>query len=157
MESNTKIKQANKLVFLGLILFLLGLTVGLFIQNMTNPRMALSAHLGGVINGMFLVILGLIWSRLVLSKIVLKVTVWLAVYGTFANLIAVIIAAMTGFGKMLPIAGGHEGTGITEGLISFLLISLALCMLTVCFIVLIGFYKHMRQPTNPSCSSGKHR
>lgn len=148
MENNTKIRQANKLVFLGLILFLLGLLIGLFIQNMANPRMALSAHLEGVMNGMFLVILGLIWSRLVLSQTILKITFWLTIYGTFANLIAVTIAAITGFGKMMPIAGGHEGTGIIEGLISFLLISLALCMMTVCFIVLVGFYKHMKQPTN---------
>ena len=70
------------------------------------------------------------------------------VYGTFANLVAVIIAAVTGLGKMMPIAGGQEGTGVIEGLISFLLISLSLCMIAVCIIVLIGFYKHMRQHTN---------
>ena len=68
-------------------------------------------------------------------------------YGTFANLAAVIIAALTGFGKMMPIAGGQEGTKIIEGVISFLLILLALCMLTVCIIVLIGFYKYMKQAT----------
>lgn len=53
-----------------------------------------------------------------------------------------------GLGKMMPIAGGEEGTGVIEGLISFLLISLSLCMIAVCIIVLIGFYKHMRQHTN---------
>ncbi len=148
MERNTKNKQANSLIFLGLILFLIGLAVGLFVQNMTNPRMALAAHLEGLMNGMFLMILGLIWNRLVLSKILLKVTYWLTVYGTFANMTAVILAAMTGFGKMMPIAGGKEGTGITEGLISFLLITLALCMLAACFIVLIGFYKYMKQQQN---------
>ncbi len=107
MESQTKNEQANKLVLFGLILFLLGLLVGLFVQNMANPRMALAAHLEGLMNGMFLMILGLIWNRLVLSKIVFNVAFWLTVYGTFANLIAVVIAAMTGFGKMMPIAGGH--------------------------------------------------
>lgn len=141
-------KQAEKLIFLGLILFLIGLFVGLIVQNLPNPRMALSAHLEGVMNGMFLVILGLIWMRLVLSETILKITFWLTVYGTFANLIAVIIAAVTGFGKMMPIAGGQEGTTLIEGLISFLLISLALCMLAVCIIVLIGFYKHMKLNKN---------
>ena len=145
MVSNIQTKQAEKLIFLGLTLFLVGLSVGLIVQNMPNPRMALSAHLEGLMNGMFLVILGLIWKRLVLSKTLLIITFWLVVYGTFANLMAVIIAAITGFGKMMPIAGGQEGTGVIEGLISFLLISLALCMLAVCIIVLIGFYKHMKQ------------
>ena len=148
MVINTKTKQSEKLIFLGLILFLFGLSVGLVVENTANPRMALSAHLEGVMNGMFLIILGLIWKRLILSKTLLIITFWLVVYGTFANLIAVIIAAVTGFGKMMPIAGGLEGTGAIEGLISFLLISLALCMLVVCIIVLIGFYKHMKQHIN---------
>lgn len=148
MAGSTQSNQADKLIFLGLILFLLGLAVGLFVQNTANPRMALSAHLQGVMNGMFLVVLGLIWKRLILSLTLLKVTFWLAVYGTFANLVAVIIAAVTGFGKMMPIAGGQEGMGVMEGLISFLLISLSLCMIAVCIIVLIGFYKHMKQHTN---------
>lgn len=148
MENNTQSKQADKLIFSGLILFLIGLVIGLLVQNMANPRMGLSAHLEGIMNGMFLVILGLIWKRLRLSKTLLKATFWLVVYGTFANLLAVVIAAVTGFGKMMPIAGGQEGTQAMEGLISFLLISLGLCMLAVCIIVLIGFYKHMKQNTN---------
>ena len=148
MQNNTTTQQANKLIFLGLILFLLGLIIGLFVQNMANPRMALSAHLQGLLNGMFLIILGLIWSRLVLSKKQLNATFGLTIYGTFANLAAVIIAASTGFGKMMPIAGGKEGTGIWEGLISFLLVSLSLSMLVVCVIVIIGFYKNMKQSTN---------
>lgn len=142
--------QADRLVFLGLILFLIGLAVGMFVQNMANPRMALAAHIQGVMNGMFLVIIGLIWQRLILSSILLKATYLLVIYGTFANLVAVIIAAITGFGKMMPIAGGLEGTNMFEGLISFLLISLSLSMVAACIIVLIGYYKHMKIHTvNP--------
>ena len=148
MTNNTQKRQSEKLIFLGLVLFLVGLLVGLVVHNIANPRMALSAHLEGLMNGMFLVILGLIWKRLVLSETLLKITFWLVVYGTFANLIPVIIAAVTGFGKMMPIAGGQEGTIVIEGMISFLLISLALCMVAVCIIVLIGFYKHMKQHIN---------
>jgi (hydroxyamino)benzene mutase len=114
MEQNRQSEQSNKLIFWGLALLLLGLAVGLFVQNMTNPRMALSAHLEGLMNGMFLMLLGLIWQRLVLSAKLLKLTFLLAIYGTFANLLAVIIAAITGFGKMMPIAGGKEGTGALQ-------------------------------------------
>ena len=145
METNAHNKQANNLIFLGLILFLLGLTIGLFVQNMANPRMALSAHLEGLMNGMFLMILGLIWKRLMLSKTLLNVTFGLVIYGTFVNLAAVTIAAITGGGKMMPIAGGKEGTGIAETLISFFLVSLSLSMLAVCFLALIGFYRYMKQ------------
>ena len=69
---------------------------------------------------------------------------WLVIYGTFTNLIAVTLAAITGFGKMMPIAGGKEGTGIAEGVISFLLITLSLCMVVVCAIVIVGFYRNMK-------------
>lgn len=145
MENNTQSKQADKLIFWGLALFLAGMVIGLFVQNMANPRMGLSAHLEGAMNGMFLVILGLIWKRLSLSKTILKWTFRLVIYGTFANISAVVTAAVTGFGKMMPLAGGQEGTPAIEGLISFLLITLALCMLAVCMIVLTGFYNNMKK------------
>ncbi len=136
---------AEWLLFLGIVLFTLGLTVGLFIPLMTNPRMGLSAHLEGTLNGMFLVILGLIWSKVILQDKWLKAIFWLTIYGSFANFVAVTIAAITGAGKMMPIAGGKEGTSIIETLISFLLISLALAMIIVCSLVLTGLYKYIKQ------------
>lgn len=107
--------------------------------------MGLSAHLEGVMNGMFLMILGIIWERIQLSAKLLKTTYGLALYGTFANLVAIILAAATGEGKMLPIAGGKEGTGITEMLITGLLVTLALSMIAVCVLVLTGLYKHITE------------
>lgn len=142
---NTQPKQyANWLLFLGILLFLFGLLIGLFIPMMTNPRMGLSAHLEGTLNGMFLVILGMIWGKLVLSVQWLSRVFWLTIYGSFANFVAVTIAAITGAGKMMPIAGGKEGYGLAEGLITFLLVSLALAMIAVCCIVLTGLYKNIK-------------
>jgi hydroxylaminobenzene mutase len=139
MENSIQKKQHSKwLLFLGVLLFLLGLLIGLFIPMMANSRMALSAHLEGTINGMFLVILGLIWNKLLLNDKWLTAAFWLALYGSFANFVAVTIAAMTGAGKMMPIAGGKEGTTVVEGFISFLLVSLALAMIFVCLVVLTG-------------------
>jgi len=135
---------ANWLLFLGTMLFLLGLLVGLFIPIMKNPRMGLSAHLEGAMNGMFLIILGLIWHKLVLSEKWLTSTFWLLIFGSFANYVAVAIAAITGAGKMMPVAGGKEGDATIEALISFLLISLALAMIIVCCIVLTGLYNNIK-------------
>jgi hydroxylaminobenzene mutase len=137
--------QSNRLLFLGVVLFLFGLLIGLFIPMMTNPRMGLSAHLEGTMNGMFLVILGLIWNKLLLNDKWLTAAFWLTLYGSFANFVAVAIAALTGAGKLMPIAGGKEGTSIQEGIISFLLTSLALAMILVCLIVLAGLLKYMKQ------------
>jgi hydroxylaminobenzene mutase len=147
---NTRIKkwQSDRLLFLGVLLFLFGLIIGLFIPMMTNPRMGLSAHLEGTLNGMFLVILGLIWNKLLLNDKWQTVAFWLAIYGSFANFVAVAIAAINGAGKLMPIAGGKEGTTVQEGIISFLLISLAMAMIMVCLIVLAGLYKYMKQASD---------
>jgi (hydroxyamino)benzene mutase len=53
---------------LGLVLFLIGLLTGLVVPAVKNPRMALSSHLEGVLNGMFLVLLGLLWPHIDLPK-----------------------------------------------------------------------------------------
>ncbi|WHF51821.1 hypothetical protein QGN23_00745 [Chryseobacterium gotjawalense] len=144
--------QSDRLLFLGVLLFLFGLLIGLFIPRMTNPRMGLSAHLEGLMNGMFLVILGLIWNRLVIKDSWLSYTFWLTLYGSFANFVVVTFAAITGAGKMMPIAGGKEGTPVVEGLISFLLITLALAMIFVCLVLLTGLYRYikLRQETEDS-------
>jgi hydroxylaminobenzene mutase len=137
--------QSDRLLFLGILLFLFGLLIALFIPMMTNPRMGLSAHLEGAMNGMFLVILGLIWDKLLLNDKWLASAFWLTVFGSFANFLAVSIAAVTGAGKLMPIAGGKEGTFLVEGLISFLLISLALAMIGVCLIVLMGLSRYIKR------------
>jgi len=140
--------QSDRLLFFGVLLFLFGLLIGLFIPMMTNPRMGLSAHLEGIMNGMLLVILGLIWNKLVLNDKWLTTAFWLTLYGSFANFVAVSIAAITGAGKMMPIAGGKEGASVVEGLISFLLITLALAMVFVCLIVLKGLLRYIKQPAD---------
>lgn len=138
-------RRSDWLLFSGILLFLLGLLIGMFIPMLANPRMGLTAHLEGVMNGMFLAILGIIWNKLVISDKWLSITFWLTLYGSFANFSAVIIAAITGAGKLMPMAGGKEGTALIEGLISFLLITLALAMIFICTVVLTGLYRNLRR------------
>jgi (hydroxyamino)benzene mutase len=147
-NTGSKKWQSDRLLFLGILLFLFGLLFALFIPMMTNPRMGLSAHLEGTMNGMFLVILGLIWHKLFLNEKWLTAAFWLTVYGSFSNFLAVSISAITGAGKMMPIAGGKEGTAIVEALISFLLITLSLAMIIVCLIVLTGLLRYIKQPAD---------
>ncbi|MBK8557251.1 MAG: hydrogenase [Lewinellaceae bacterium] len=138
-DTQLQSKQGNQLIFFGVLLFLLGLIVGLLVPLMANPRMALSSHLEGLMNGLFLMALGLIWSRVALSPKWLKITFWLAIYGTFANWFGILLAAMLNAGKMLNIAAnGQEGTPLAEGLVTFFLVSLTLAMLFICVTVLIG-------------------
>ena len=124
---------------LGIVLFLLGLLAGFAVPSLANPRMGLASHLEGVMNGTFLVALGLLWPKLVLSTRLLKATLWLAVYGTFANWMATLLAAAWGAGGSMPIAGlSHTGTAGEEGVIELLLISLSLAMVSVCGLLLTG-------------------
>jgi (hydroxyamino)benzene mutase len=144
MENLKSIRlQSEKLIFFGVLLFFLGLVAGLFIPMMANPRMGLSSHLEGVLNGIFLMILGLIWNKLEISMRWLRITFWLSLYGTFANLLSVLTAAISNSGKMMPLAAGKEGTPLPESIVTFLLVSLSIAMLTVCIIVLTGIYKHI--------------
>lgn len=129
---------------LGVLLFFFGLIAGLFVPMMANPRMGLTTHLEGIMNGLFLMLLGLLWQRLELSSRWLAIGFGTVVYGSFANFAAVFIASMTGAGAMMPIAGGREGAPLVETVISFLLISLALAMLVTCIIVLTGLVKNIR-------------
>lgn len=143
MENYTLIKnQSHKLIYLGVILFLLGLIVGLIVPILANPRMGVSSHIEGVLNGMLLMILGLLWNRLSLSDKWLKITFWLAIYGSFMNWFGILIAAVFNGGKMLGImANGQEGSQIIESIIGFSLVSLSLAMLLVSVIILFGLKK----------------
>lgn len=124
---------------LGILLFLLGLLTGLAVPKLKNPRMGLASHLEAVTNGMFLVILGLIWPRLELPQAWLAVAFWLVVYAAYANWLATLLAASWNAGTLMPIAAGdHKGSTTQERAINFLLISLALCVIAACALVLVG-------------------
>ena len=144
-NSESKKRQSDKLIYLGVILFLIGLIIGLIVPVFANPRMGVSSHIEGVLNGMFLIVLGLIWHKVDLSNKWLKITFWLAVYGTFANCFGILIAAIFNAGKMLGIAAnGQEGKPIVEGIVTFSLLSLSVAMLVVCMTILIGLRRNMK-------------
>lgn len=135
---------SHKLIYYGVTLFLLGLIVGLIVPILANPRLAVSSHIEGVLNGMFLIMLGLIWNKIRLSDKWLTITFWLAIYGTFMNWLGILIAAAFDGGKMLGVmAEGREGSPIIEGIVNFSLASLSLAMISVCIILLIGLRSGM--------------
>src|ERR1700744_1204016 len=87
---------------LGLVLFLLGLLTGVAVPALKNPRMALSSHLEAVLNGMFLVLLGLLWPHIHLPNAWGVTAVVLIVYSAYANWLAALLAAAWGAGRSLP-------------------------------------------------------
>jgi hydroxylaminobenzene mutase len=125
---------------LGLILFLLGLLTGFAVPALKNPRMALSSHLEAVLNGMFLVLLGLLWPHIRLPNALGVTAVVLIVYSAYANWAAALLAAAWGAGrKLAPIAAAHhESSAAKERLVSFLLVSLSVAIVIGTGIVIFG-------------------
>ncbi|OBH89105.1 hydrogenase [Mycobacterium sp. E2733] len=125
---------------LGLVLFLIGLLTGFAVPALKNPRMALSSHLEAVLNGMFLVLLGLLWPHLHLPNAWGVTAVGLIVYAGYANWLATLLAAAWGAGRRLaPIAAAdHEASVAKERTVSFLLVSLGLAIVVGVGIVIAG-------------------
>jgi hydroxylaminobenzene mutase len=71
--------QKRRLMWHGMLLFLLGLITGLLEQRFTNVRMGLSAHLEGVMNGTVLLALGAAWNEVRLPYPI-KVTAYCGPY-----------------------------------------------------------------------------
>lgn len=127
---------------LGAFLFLLGLVSGLITGAMTNPRMGLSAHLEGVMNGTFLLALGAIWRHVSLSARLQKMTFWAFVYGTLVNWLSIQLAALWGTGRMTPLAApGREALGWQEAIVTFGLISITVAMLLGSTLLLVGLLR----------------
>lgn len=123
----------------GVLLFLVGLLTGAVANNLPFPRMALSAHLEGVMNGGFLVLLGVIWPELRLSAGQARLARGLAFYGTYANWLATTLGALFGTSGLTPQAGaGHVGAGWQEALVAALLVTLSLAMVACCGLLLRG-------------------
>lgn len=138
-QNDIQDRTSNNLIRLGIALFLAGLVTGFLIPLMENPRVGLSSHLEGVLNGVFLVALGAVWNRLDLTERMGKVVFYLAVFGTFANWVATFLAGLWGTGAMMPIAAaGQAGTSLQEAIVSALLISLSFAMVATCVMLLWG-------------------
>lgn len=133
----------QRLLLLGMILFMIGLLTGFVSGTFENPRMGLSAHLEGLMNGTFLAVLGLFWHRLALGAKASLAAFWLVVYAAYANWLGVLLGGIWGAGaSMMPIAAkGLIGTPIEEGIIAFLLISISLAMVAGVGMIIWGLWK----------------
>lgn len=121
----------RQLLWHGMALFLLGLFTGLAQQHFANLRMALAAHLEGVMNGTFLLAVGAIWGEVRLSPRALAAAYWALLGGTYGNWAVTSIAAMLGTAALSPITGaGHNAIQWQESLVTvgFVVIGLAIIL-----------------------------
>jgi (hydroxyamino)benzene mutase len=121
----------RRLLFHGIALFLIGLLTGLAEQHFTNVRMALAAHLEGLMNGTFLLAVGAIWSEVRLSSSVDRIAFWALLGGTYGNWAVTTTAAILGTAALSPItAAGHGAAPGQEILVGtgFVLIGVSIIL-----------------------------
>lgn len=124
----------RRLLWHGMALFLIGLLTGLAQQHFANLRMALAAHLEGVMNGTFLLAVGAIWSEVRLSSRASVVAYWTLLAGTYGNWAVTTLAAVLGTAALSPItSAGHSAAPWQEALVTagFVMIGVAIISASV--------------------------
>jgi hydroxylaminobenzene mutase len=122
-----------------MFLFLLGLLTGFSEQHFANMRMGLAAHLEGVMNGTFLVVLGGAWKYVELPKALKTATYWMVLYGTYMNWLMTVLAAIFGTGALSPLtAPGYKGQPWQENLITVGFMSVGIVITLFALLVLWG-------------------
>ena len=102
-----------------MLLFLLGLMMGIVVPYVANPRLGLSAHTGALLNGAFLVALAAVWHWVTLAPRTASAAYWLAVAGSWASCICLFLAGVFGTSSSTPLHGaGHRGTAFQETLVA---------------------------------------
>lgn len=135
----------RKLMAAGSILFFMGLITGFVIPLFENSRMGLAGHLEGVMNGTFLLAVGAVWGHLILSARLQAIAFWLLLYGTYANWLFVLAAAIFGTSEMTPIAGvGYKGLPWQETIVTLGLMTVGVTMVVGCAILIVGFVRHRK-------------
>lgn len=139
-ESDWMPHQAHRLLQVGILLFLSALFIGLAVPAFAVPRLALSAHLLGIMQGIFLMVTGLLWSRLRFTKSMSRLAFGLVVYGCLGAWTANILAGVWGAGSpMLPIAAGEaRGTELQETIIKLILRIAAISLIAAVTLIAWG-------------------
>ena len=130
----------RRLMWHGMLLFLIGLLTGFAEQHFANVRMGLAAHLEGVMNGTFLLALGAAWNEVRLSPSTKAIAYWTALYGTYGNWIMTTLAAIFGTAALSPITGtGHQGLAWQESLVTVGFMSVGVAIVASAGLTLWGF------------------
>lgn len=131
---------ARRLAATGVALLMAGLMTGFTPAVVANPRMALSAHLEGILNGVMLLALSAIWHRVALGPRAQGWAFGLIAFASVTNWATVLLAAIWGAGaRSMPIAAnGMIGAPWQESVIAAALLALSLAILAGLGLVLRG-------------------
>jgi (hydroxyamino)benzene mutase len=140
VPSLTPSLQAHWLLRAGIGLVLAAAFLGLAIPHFTVPRLALSAHVIALLQGIFLIVAGLQWSRLELTTVQARAAFWLLIYQAIAAPLTNLLAGAWGAGNsVLPLAAGlARGGSSQEVVINFGLRSAGAALIVGLLLMLWG-------------------
>lgn len=132
----------RSLSFHGILLFLLGLLLGLAEEQFVNPRMGLAAHLEGLMNGTFLIAVAAIWNDSRMSARSSLICYFGLLYGAYANLAVTTLAASWGTNSLTPLAGMQVAEQWQQVAVAAGFVSVAIAMIVSTSVLLWGFRRH---------------
>ena len=139
----TSTETKRRLLWHGILIFLFGLLAGMAVPLVANPRMGVAAHLGGVMSGIFLLLVGLIWEDIKLSSVAARTALWLFLYSSYTGWLAQFLAACWGTSEATPIGGaGYRGAPWQENVVWLVAISFSVTITLACILALWGLRKH---------------
>jgi hydroxylaminobenzene mutase len=112
-------------------------------RRFKNMRIALSAHLEGVMNGTFLMALGAIWDNVELPRPVERAARWTPLYGTYGNWLFTTLSAAMGTAVANPILSqGQVGKPWQARVVGLGFKSMRYAFLTSVVLILWGLGRH---------------
>jgi len=123
-------KPERRLVRAGFVLLTLALLTGLAVPAFLNQKMAVTAHLTGILNALLLIALGLTWSFLTMGPAQARFTRAAFLCCTYGNWGTACLAAAWGTSRLTPLSGaGYSATPWKEAVVQVLQVSLVLAIL----------------------------
>lgn len=99
--------MGRRIIRHGFILILLALLAGFAVPAMKVPRLGLSAHTIGLISGLLIIAVGLVWERLRLGDKFKQILNWMWLVVAYGNWLGTLLAAIAGGSQLMPIAGNN--------------------------------------------------
>ncbi|HEY8152759.1 MAG TPA: hydrogenase [Myxococcota bacterium] len=133
--------REQRLLRHGFALYLLGLLTGLAAYALENPRMGVAAHVEGVVNAIFLIVLGVAWPRLGLEGRAATCAYATGVVGAYANWGIPLFSAIVGASQPILAGAGFEASPWAETILRISPIGGVVAPLLCAALVLWGLHR----------------
>lgn len=136
----------RRLMAHGFLVFAASILVGSVATWLPAPRMGLSCHLNGLMTGMMLVLMGLIWSRLALQDSTKVFLFWCAVTGVYCSFAMHLFAAVFPSGnRFMPFASeGMVGTDWQEAIVFVCNVFIGMTLIPASLLTAWGLWRRLR-------------